>query len=88
MEENYIQFTMRMEKGLYEKLKESASKNRRSIAKELEHITDCHLQFSEPPNDEDLLYSEEVNVLAHQIIQLLNKSGKSGIKIQMPKSEK
>lgn len=40
MEENYVQFTMRMEKNLYEQLKESAIKNRRSIAKELEHITD------------------------------------------------
>lgn len=43
MEENYVQFTMRMEKGLYEQLKESAAKNRRSIAKELEHITDDYI---------------------------------------------
>jgi len=39
-----IRFTMRMEKELYELLKESAKENRRSIAKELEHITDLHLR--------------------------------------------
>ena len=87
MEENYVQFTMRMEKGLYEKLKESASKNRRSIAKELEHITDCHIRFFELPNDDDLSYSDEVNTLAHQFISFLNKSGKFSFKIQKPKSE-
>ncbi|MCM1339916.1 MAG: hypothetical protein NC191_09625 [Muribaculaceae bacterium] len=41
--EEYVQFTMRMEKTLYEELKESAQKNRRSIAKELEYITDLYI---------------------------------------------
>lgn len=43
MEENYVQFTMRMEAGLYEQLKKSAQKNRRSIAKELENIVDIYI---------------------------------------------
>lgn len=41
-----IRFTMRMEKELYEKLKESAKVNKRSIAKELEFIVE--LQFNNP----------------------------------------
>lgn len=41
--EEYTQFTMRMENTIYERLKESAAKNRRSIAKELEFITDSYL---------------------------------------------
>lgn len=41
--EEYTQFTMRMDNGLYEQLKESAQKNRRSIAKELEHIVDLYI---------------------------------------------
>jgi len=44
MEDNYTQFTMRMEKSLYDDLKKSAIKNKRSIAKELEYITELHLR--------------------------------------------
>lgn len=50
MEENNVQFTMRMDKDLYEQLKQSAQKNRRSIAKELEHITDDYLNHIVPIN--------------------------------------
>lgn len=39
-----VQFTMRMELTLYEKLKASAIKNRRSVAKELEYITEQYLK--------------------------------------------
>ncbi|MCM1339915.1 MAG: Arc family DNA-binding protein [Muribaculaceae bacterium] len=35
-----VQFTMRMDKSIYEKLKERAKINKRSITKELEHITE------------------------------------------------
>ncbi len=38
-----IRFTMRMESKLYERLKQSASLNRRSIAKELETATEQYL---------------------------------------------
>lgn len=48
MEEKVVQFTMRMDADLYEQLKESAKKNRRSIAKELEYLTDFHLNQREP----------------------------------------
>lgn len=48
--ENEIRFTMRMEVGLYEQLKQSAQKNRRSIAKELEHIVDLHFNENIPVN--------------------------------------
>ena len=41
-ENNEVRFTMRMESGLYKQLKESAQKNRRSLAKELEHIVYNH----------------------------------------------
>lgn len=37
-----VRFTMRMETALYERLKESAKKNKRSIAKELEYIVDYY----------------------------------------------
>ena len=43
IEDNEVRFTMRMESALYEQLKKSAQKNRRSIAKELENIVDIHL---------------------------------------------
>lgn len=39
-----VRFTMRMEKELYEKLKQSAIKNKRSIVKELEYITEQYLK--------------------------------------------
>lgn len=39
-----IRFTMRMENELYEKLKQSAIRNRRSIAKELETATELYLR--------------------------------------------
>lgn len=41
--EDYVQFTMRMDKTLYEELKQSAKLNRRSIAKELENMADTYL---------------------------------------------
>ena len=39
-----VRFTMRMEGELYDKLKQSASKNRRSIAKELETAAEQYLK--------------------------------------------
>ncbi len=38
--ENEVRFTVRMKESLYELLKESANKNKRSIAKELEYIAE------------------------------------------------
>lgn len=62
IKENEIRFTMRMDSDLYETLKESAKQNKRSIAKELEYITEMH--FKEPnkifwlPNDLNQKFSE------------------------------
>lgn len=42
--EEQVRFTMRMDKALYEELKFSASKNKRSIAKELEYATEQYLK--------------------------------------------
>lgn len=39
---NEVRFTMRMENDLYERIKETAKKNKRSIAKEIEY----HLEQS------------------------------------------
>ncbi len=66
MEEEVVQFTMRMEKNLYEQLKESAKANRRSIAKELEYLTDLHLNRGTP-----IEVSDEV---AAKLIELLRTS--------------
>ena len=57
MEENQVQFTMRMDKDLYEQLKESAKRNKRSIAKELEYLTDFHLNQGKSINlPEDIVH--------------------------------
>lgn len=40
-----VQFTMRMEKKTYDALKKSAANNKRSIAKELEYITEHYLLY-------------------------------------------
>lgn len=41
---NEVQFTMRMDAPLYEKLKENALKNRRSIRRELEHMAEKYME--------------------------------------------
>lgn len=41
--ETVTQFTMRLDNELYARLKESAEKNKRSIAKELEYIVESYL---------------------------------------------
>ncbi len=59
-----IRFTMRMDKKLYEKLKESAKVNKRSIAKELEYLVE--LQFD---NSNDLCEQiEDIKRLLSQAI--------------------
>lgn len=70
MEDNEVRFTMRMEKGLYEQLKESAAKNRRSIAKELEYLTDFHLNQGEPIELPDNIAGEFMN----KLVELLRQS--------------
>jgi len=45
-----ISFTMRMDSPLYDKLKETALKNKRSIRRELEYITEQYLKEAENEN--------------------------------------
>lgn len=83
MEDNYVQFTMRMDKDLYEQLKESAKRNKRSIAKELEYLTDFHInqrvEFNVPDKIankfiEFLRYSPEFREMERQIQEEYKKS--------------
>ena len=73
MEEEYIQFTMRMEKDLYEKLKENAKECRRSVAKHLEYIVASY--FVEPPKDKKLFQSAETDALMTRLTELLAQYG-------------
>ena len=54
MKENETQFTMRMENGLYQRLKKRAERNKRSLAKELEYITEQALDRDDKKMDEIL----------------------------------
>lgn len=40
-------FTLRMDGDLFEQIKKQAEKNKRSVAKEIEHLLEQHLQESE-----------------------------------------
>ena len=68
-----VRFTMRMEKELYELLKDSAKENRRSIAKELEYITDLHLRA----HSRSVPLPEELNLKLIEFIQENFKKAKS-----------
>ena len=52
MREDETQFTMRMNNSVYERLKKRAERNKRSIAKELEYITEQAIQADEVKLDE------------------------------------
>lgn len=52
MREDETQFTMRMNNSVYERLKKRAERNKRSIAKELEYITEQAIQADEDKLDE------------------------------------
>lgn len=47
-----VRFTMRMDKELYEKLKNSAKVNKRSIAKELEYLVELQFDTAKDMNDQ------------------------------------
>ena len=57
--ENEVRFTMRMENNLYEQLKKRAARHKRSVAKELEYITEQTIK-----NDEIILKGLIKNVFA------------------------
>lgn len=68
-----VRFTMRMNKKLYEQLKECAASNHRSIAKELEHITDAALNgvCSREPITDEFYSPEETEELFRRFISFL-----------------
>ena len=46
-----VRFTLRMPPDLYAKVKESADKNKRSVAREIEFIVEKMMSLEEPPTD-------------------------------------
>ena len=40
-------FTLRMDEDIFEKIKEQAEKNKRSVAKEIEYVLEKHLKTDE-----------------------------------------
>lgn len=66
-------YTLRMDEDLFNKVKESAEKNRRSIAKEIENIVDLH--FSEGPDIEQTYTSSELDRLFTRLVELMNEHG-------------
>ena len=49
--DNKVRFTLRMPPDLYEKVKESADKNKRSVAREIEYIVEMMMSQKEPPTN-------------------------------------
>jgi len=44
-------FTLRMDNDLFETIKKQAEENKRSVAKEIEHLLEQHLKLQEKEND-------------------------------------
>ena len=66
-------FTMRIDEELLEKVRISAEKNHRSLAKEIEHV--LALVFLEQPKQDECFSSLEVNKLLHRLLELANQHG-------------
>jgi hypothetical protein len=66
-------FTMRIDEELLEKVRVSAEKNHRSLAKEVEYILDCY--FREAPNADDCYTSPEVDKLLRRLLELASQHG-------------
>lgn len=87
-DENFTQFTMRMENKIYAGLKARAERNRRSIAKELEHITEQALKSDEKELEERLkkllAAMEEENIKEGDLLKLFSDpEAKSTAKAEM-----
>lgn len=72
---NEIRFTMRMESDLYERIKEAAKKNKRSIAKEIEYQLEQYQLFEEgliPPSIRELMseYTRKIDEHEKQVQKL------------------
>lgn len=60
---NEVRFTMRMENNLYERIKDVAKKNKRSIAKEIEFQLEQNLQNDVSPSDVKFLLDKCSDIL-------------------------
>lgn len=60
---NEIRFTMRMDSNLYERIKETAKKSKRSIAKEIEFQLEQNLQNDVSPSDLKFLLDKCSDIL-------------------------
>ncbi|MDO5116398.1 MAG: Arc family DNA-binding protein [Synergistaceae bacterium] len=49
--EDKVRFTLRMPPDLYEKVKESADRNKRSVAREIEYLVEKMMALDEPPTN-------------------------------------
>lgn len=79
IETNEVRFTMRMESDLYERIKEIAKKNKRSIAKEIEFQLEQNLDNELNPSELKFLFDRFADVLQdhnfelHQFYEQLEK---------------
>ena len=76
MDKNYTQFTMRIDNEVYEHVKNSAERNKRSIAKEIEYILE---EWCKPPKDIEV--SKEMNAACVQLLKVLKQEGHIDIDI-------
>lgn len=73
-------FTMRIDEELLEKVRLSAEKNCRSLAKEIEFILIQH--FREVKKSENAYNSPEVDVLLNRLLELLKEHGSLSAEVQ------
>ena len=76
--EDYTQFTMRISNDVYKHVQDSAKRNKRSIAKEIEYILE---QWCLPPDFAGEPLSNEMQNAVVSLIRLMKKEGKTNIDI-------
>lgn len=69
-------FTMRIDEELLEKVRVSAEKYHRSLAKEVEYILDQY--FKEPPKPEEYFASSETDKILRRLAELMKEHGAIG----------
>ena len=79
-------YTLRIDEDIFNKVKEASETNRRSIAKEIEHILASH--FQEAPNFEQTYNSPEVDKLMTRLVQLMSEYGAISGKMIPPSNNK
>lgn len=76
MDKNYTQFTMRIDNEVYQHVKESAERNKRSIAKEIEYILE---EWCRPP--QCVAVSPKMQDAIKNFVTALKKEGHINIDI-------